>query len=63
LLQKHLSLINAVQAHFMILKDSLDQKIQNGGEIQDGRQTIKLSRIVRNNANNLQLRTLKDWNI
>jgi penicillin-binding protein-related factor A (putative recombinase) len=26
-------------------------KIQNGGEIQDGRQTIKCSRIVRNNAN------------
>jgi hypothetical protein len=30
-------------------------KIQNGGENQDGRQ------IVRNNANNLQLRILKDW--
>jgi hypothetical protein len=29
-------------------------KIQNGGEIQDGRQTIKCSRFVRNNADNLQ---------
>jgi hypothetical protein len=38
-------------------------KIQNGGEIQDGRQTIKCSRIVRNNANNWQLRILKDWTI
>jgi hypothetical protein len=55
----------------MILKDSLDQlkkifvlevlsKIQNGGEIQDGRQTIKCSRFVRNDANNLQLRNLED---
>jgi hypothetical protein len=38
------------QAHFMILKDSLELKIffvlfkiQNGGGIQDGRQTIKCS--------------------
>jgi hypothetical protein len=38
-------------------------KIQNGEEIQDGRQTMKCSRIVRNNANNLQLWTLEDWNI
>jgi hypothetical protein len=38
-------------------------KIQNGGEIEDGRQTIKCSRIVRNNANNLQLRILEDWTI
>jgi hypothetical protein len=36
-------------------------EIQNGGEIQDGRQTIKCSRIVRNNANNWQLRILEDW--
>jgi hypothetical protein len=35
-------------------------KIQNGGEIQDGRQTIKCSRLVKNDANNLQLRNLKD---
>jgi hypothetical protein len=35
---------------------------QNGGVNQDGRQTIKCSRIVRNNANNLQLRILEDWN-
>jgi hypothetical protein len=62
-----------VQTHFRILKDSLEHKnfffllaffkIQNGGEIQDGRQTIKCSRIVRNNANNLQLRILEDWTI
>jgi hypothetical protein len=59
-----------VQAHFMILKDSLELKIffflsallkiQNGGEIQDGRQTIKCSRFVKNNANNLQLRILEE---
>jgi hypothetical protein len=41
----------------MILKNSLDQ---NGGENQDGRQTIKRSQ---NNANNLQLRILEDWTI
>jgi hypothetical protein len=35
-------------------------KIQNGGDNQDGRQTIKRFRIVRNNVNNLQLRILKD---
>jgi hypothetical protein len=28
-------------------------KIQNGGEIQDDRQTIKCSRFVKNDANNL----------
>jgi hypothetical protein len=52
----------------MILKDSLGLfffllmlfKIQNGGEIQDGRQTIKCSRFVKNHANNLQLRNLED---
>jgi hypothetical protein len=50
----------------MILKDSLELKkkkffkIQNGGEIQDGRQTIKCSRFVKNDANNLQLRILED---
>jgi hypothetical protein len=38
-------------------------KIQNGGENQDGRQTIKRSRIVKNNANNLQLQILEDWTI
>jgi hypothetical protein len=35
-------------------------KIQKGGEIQDGRQTIKCSRFVENNANNLQLRISED---
>jgi hypothetical protein len=35
-------------------------KIQNGGNFQDGRQTIKCSRIVINYANNLQLRILED---
>jgi hypothetical protein len=35
-------------------------KIQNGGEIQDGRQTIKCSRFVKHDANNLQLRNLED---
>jgi hypothetical protein len=49
--------MNAVQAHFMGLKDSLELnkssifKIQNGGEIQDGRQTIKWFRFVQNIAN------------
>jgi hypothetical protein len=48
--------ITAEQAHFIILKDSLELekkkfllalfKIQNGGENQDGRQTIKCSRFV-----------------
>jgi hypothetical protein len=62
-------LINVEQAHFMILKDSLELKkkkiflalfkIQKGGEIQDGRQTIKCSRFVKNDANNLQLRLLE----
>jgi hypothetical protein len=65
-----MSFINAEQAHFMILKDSLELeiffflsvlfKIQNGGDIQDGRQTIKCSRFVKNDANNLQLRNLED---
>jgi hypothetical protein len=66
------SFINAEQAHFIILKDSLDFgtqekkillapfEIQNGGEIQDGRQTLKCSRSVKNNADNLQLRLLED---
>jgi hypothetical protein len=63
------SFINAVQAHFMILKDSLELKnffflfallkIQNGGEILDGHQTITCHRFVKNNANNLQLRILE----
>jgi hypothetical protein len=44
-----------VQAHFMILKDSLDH-----GEIHDGRQTIKCSRFFKNDANNLQLCILED---
>jgi hypothetical protein len=55
----------------MILKDSLENtrkknyllalfKIQNGGEIQDGRQTIKCSRFVKHDENNLQLRNLED---
>jgi hypothetical protein len=35
-------------------------KIQNGGEIQDSRQTIKGSRFIKNNANNLLLRILED---
>jgi hypothetical protein len=49
----------------MILKYSLDHpfKIQNGGEIQDGRKTIKCSRFVKNDANNLQLRILEDQTI
>jgi hypothetical protein len=56
----------------MILKDSLELKkkklltffkIQNGGEFQDGRQTIKCSGFVKNNANILQLRILKDKSI
>jgi hypothetical protein len=57
----------------MILKDSLGHKnkkfllalfkIQNGGDIQEGRQTIKCSRFVRNNANNTQLRILEDKTI
>jgi hypothetical protein len=57
----------------MILKCSLELKkkkillalfkIQNGGEIQDGRQAIKCSRLVKNNANNLQFRILEDWTI
>jgi hypothetical protein len=34
--------------------------MQNGGEIQDGRQTIKCSRFVKNDANNLQLWILED---
>jgi hypothetical protein len=38
-------------------------KIQNGGEIIDGRQIIKCSRFVKNNANKLQLRILKDQTI
>jgi hypothetical protein len=64
-----------VQAHYMILKDSLNfelepsekkivlvalSEIQNGREIQDSHQTIKFSRFVKNNANNLQLRILED---
>jgi hypothetical protein len=59
-----------VQAQFMISKNSLELKkkkfllalfkIQNGGDIQDGRQTIKCSRFVKNNANNLQVRILED---
>jgi hypothetical protein len=54
----------------MILNNSLELKkkkflrvlfkIQNGGEIQDGRQTIKCSRFVKNDANTLQLRDLED---
>jgi hypothetical protein len=57
----------------MILKNSLELKkkkillalfkIQNGREIQDGRQTIKCSRFVKNDANNLQLRILEDYTI
>jgi hypothetical protein len=35
-------------------------KIQNGGEIQDGRQTINCYRFVKNDANNLQFRNLED---
>jgi hypothetical protein len=35
-------------------------KIQNSGEIQDGRQTIKCSRFFKNDANNLRLRILED---
>jgi hypothetical protein len=62
------SFINVEQAHCRILKDSLELKkkkillalfkIQNGGDNQDGRQTIKRSRILRNNVNNLQLRKI-----
>jgi hypothetical protein len=33
---------------------------QNGGDIQDGRPTIKVSRFFKNHANNLQLWTLED---
>jgi hypothetical protein len=54
----------------MILKDSLELKkkknlyalfkIQNGGEIQDGRQTIKCSQFFKTDANILQIRILKD---
>jgi hypothetical protein len=51
----------------MILKDSLNFfflfalfNIKNGGGIQDGCQTIKCSRFVKNNANYLQLRFLED---
>jgi hypothetical protein len=36
-------------------------KIQNYGDIQDGRQTIKCSRFVKNDTNNLQLRNLEDY--
>jgi hypothetical protein len=60
-----------MDTHFRILKDSLELKkkkfllalfkIQYGGEFQDSRQTIECTRIVRNNANNLQLRILEDW--
>jgi hypothetical protein len=35
-------------------------QIQNGGETQDSRQTIKYFRFVKNNVNNLKLRILKD---
>jgi hypothetical protein len=58
-----------VQAHFMILKGSLELnkknivelfKIQNGGKIQDGRQTKKCSRFFKNNANNFNLQILED---
>jgi hypothetical protein len=63
-----------VQANFLILNDSLELKnrffflfalyiIQNSGENQDGRQTIKYSRLDKNNANNLQFRILEDKNI
>jgi hypothetical protein len=37
-----------VQAQFMILKDSLKLKIKNGGDFQDGRQTIKIMQIICN---------------
>jgi hypothetical protein len=57
------SFINAEQAHFMILKNSLElkkKKILVAGEIQDGRLTTKCSRFVKKNPNNLQLRILED---
>jgi hypothetical protein len=38
-------------------------KIQNGGEIQDARQTIKCSRFVKNDSNYLQLWILEDYTI
>jgi hypothetical protein len=54
----------------MILNNSLELKkkkflialfkIQHGGEIQDGRQTKKCSRFVKNDASNLQLQNLED---
>jgi hypothetical protein len=49
----------------MILRDSLEAppKIQNGGEIQDGRRTIKCSQFVKNDANNLKIRILEDYTI
>jgi hypothetical protein len=37
-------------------------KIQNGGTIQDGRQTIKCSRFFKNDANNLHHRLFKKYN-
>jgi hypothetical protein len=56
------SLVNVEQADFKVLKDTfynssrkicflVNLKYQNGGKIQDGRQTIKCSIFVHKNAN------------
>jgi hypothetical protein len=68
LFRTHFSLANAAKADFMVLLDSLYLKkiknlvafyrMQNGGEIQDGRQGIKCSRYVKTAPKNFNL-----WNL
>jgi hypothetical protein len=59
------SLANAAKADFMVLLDNLDVRkikktfgffrIQNGAEIQDGRQRIKCSKYVKTAPKNFNL--------